>query len=79
MIFSCDFIGEYLARYMFPPFFLFHTHSYLNHFGLLITNALVNGWLAVVTNTPRGLRTCFIAAHIGAKGMTLSHEQAVVP
>src|SRR5688572_11456863 len=56
-----------------------HTRLYLNHPGLLITSALVNGCDPNSTHAPRGLSTRLICSHIGTKGMTASHLQAVVP
>lgn len=59
--------------------FFSQIHSYLNHSRFDMTNLLVNGWLAVVTNTPHGFNMRFTCSHMGANGTTTSQAQAVVP
>src|SRR5699024_4595826 len=76
---SCLIIGLYFAIWKPLGFTLSHTHEYLNHFGLLITNALVNGWLAVNTIAPLSFIIRSYCSHNGSKGIIVSHEQAVVP
>lgn len=55
-----------------------HTQQYLKISGALITNALVNGWLAVSTIAAFRLVTRLYSAQSGSKGITESHLQAVV-
>src|SRR5699024_8198335 len=76
---SCLIIGLYFAIWKPLGFTLSHTHEYLNHFGLLITNALVNGWFAVNTIAPLSLITRSYCSHKGSKGIIVSHLHAVVP
>src|SRR5699024_5251329 len=63
----------------FVSLVLTNVHEYLNIFGLIITNALVNGWLAVSTIAPLSFITRSYSAHNGSNGMIVSHLQAVVP
>src|SRR5699024_2868265 len=78
-MFSCDFNGCFFANAPLEVLTLSHTNSYLNNFVLLITNALVNGWLAVSTIAPLSFITRSYSAHNGSNGMIVSHLQAVVP
>src|SRR5699024_9715454 len=78
-MFSCDFNGCFFANAPLEVLTLSHTNSYLNNFSLLITNALVNGWIAVRTIAPLSLITLSYCSHNGSKGIIVSHAHAVVP
>src|SRR5699024_8514462 len=76
---SCFFAGPLLKVKKLGAIVFSHIHSLLNNFGLLITNALVNGWLAVSTIAPLSFITLSYCSHNGSKGIIVSHEHAVVP
>src|SRR5699024_5120851 len=78
-MFSCDFNGCFFANAPLEVLTLSHTNSYLNNFVLLITNALVNGWLAVSTIAPLSLIIRLYCSHNGSNGIIVSHAHAVVP
>src|SRR5699024_5923168 len=78
-MFSCDFNGCFFANAPLEVLTLSHTNSYLNNFALLITNALVNGWIAVRTIAPLSFITLSYCSHNDSKGIIVSHEHAVVP
>src|SRR5574344_681323 len=54
-------------------------HSYLNHFGLLITSALVNGCEPNNTIAPLSFIIRLYCAQSGSNGITVSHLRSVVP
>src|SRR5574344_1987145 len=54
-------------------------HSYLNHFGLLITSALVNGCEPNNTIAPLSFIIRLYCAQSGSNGITESHFSEVVP
>ena len=56
-----------------------HTQSYSYCLMLLIRKELLNGSLPNNAIAPLGLIIRFNSFHIGSKGITLSHLQAVVP
>src|SRR5699024_8177758 len=76
---SCFFAGPLLKVKKLGAIVFSHIHSLLNNFGLLITNALVNGWEAVNTIAPLSFITRSYCSHNGSKGIIVSHEHAVVP
>ena len=71
--------GRYFVVANPAELFLFHTQQYLNIFIFDAISAVVNGWLAVSTIAPFGLMSRLYCSHRGAKGITVSHLQAVVP
>src|SRR3990167_1934733 len=78
-MFSCILNGCLFAKKKFVALCFSQIHSYLNISGLLITKALVKGWLAVKTIAPLSFIILLYCSHSGSKGIIVSHEQAVVP
>jgi len=78
-IISCSFIGWYFVCAKLLQAFFFHIQSYLYCFILLIRRAEEKGSLQNNTIAPFGFIILFSSAHIGSKGITESHLQAVVP
>src|SRR3990167_7772644 len=78
-MFSCILNCCLFAKKKFVALCFSHIHSYLNILILLITKALVKGWLAVKTIAPLSLIILLYCSQSGSKGMMVSHLQAVVP
>src|SRR5699024_12379658 len=76
---SCFFAGPLLKVKKLGAIVFSHIHSLLNNFGLLITNALVNGWLAVSTIAPLSFIILSYCSQSGSKGIIVSQLHAVVP
>ena len=77
-IFSWYFNGWYLAIAGLLGFSFSQIQSYLYILILLILKALLNGSLQNNTIAPFGFIIRFNCSHIGSKGITESHLQAVV-
>src|SRR5699024_9401684 len=76
---SCFFAGPLLKVKKLGAIVFSHIHSLLNNFGLLITNALVNGWLAVSTIAPLSFIILSYCSQSGSRGIIVSQLHAVVP